>query len=167
MYHSKNISEIIKNLSTDEQIGLLEKEVLKRIDKHGKNIIPKKKRKSIFKIFLEELLSPIELILLITIVISIIIKENTDAIVITFIVLVNLFMGTYQETKALKSAEALSKLLKIKCKVLRDKLTRVGKGTGLLQFENEKDVEEALKMNGQVWQDKTLHIQKSKYIVPV
>ena len=80
MYHSKNISEIIKNLLTDEQIGLLEKEVLKRIDKHGKNIIPKKKRKSIFKIFLEELLSPIELILLITIVISIIIKENTDAI---------------------------------------------------------------------------------------
>ena len=120
MYHSKNISEIIKNLLTDEQIGLLEKEVLKRIDKHGKNIIPKKKRKSIFKIFLEELLSPIELILLITIVISIIIKENTDAIVITFIVLVDLFMGTYQETKALKSAEALSKLLKIKCKVLRE-----------------------------------------------
>lgn len=120
MYHSKNISEIIKSLSTDEQIGLLEKEALKRIDKHGKNIIPKKKRKSIFKIFLEELLSPIELILLITIVISIIIKENTDAIVITFIVLVDLFMGTYQETKALKSAEALSKLLKIKCKVLRE-----------------------------------------------
>ena len=29
-------------------------------------------------------------------------------------------MGTYQETKALKSAEALSKLLKIKCKVLRE-----------------------------------------------
>lgn len=51
--------------------------------------------------------------------------------------------------------------------MLRDKLTRVGKGTGLLQFENEKDVEEALKMNGQVWQDKTLHIQKSKYIVPI
>lgn len=37
----------------------------------------------------------------------------------------------------------------------------------MLQFENEKDVAEALKMDGQVWQDKTLHVQRSKYVVPV
>ena len=53
-----------------------------------------------------------------------------------------------------------------KCKVLRDKLTRVGKGTGLLQFENESGVAEALKLNGQTWQDNILSIQKSKYPVP-
>lgn len=54
----------------------------------------------------------------------------------------------------------------ISCKVLRDKLTKVGKGTGLLQFDNESGVEEALKLDGQTWKDNTLHIQKSKYPVP-
>lgn len=43
-----------------------------------------------------------------------------DALVIAFIVLVDVIMGTYQENKALKSAEALSEMLKVKAKVLRD-----------------------------------------------
>ena len=50
-------------------------------------------------------------------------------------------------------------------RVIRDKLTRMGKGTGLLQFESPSSVEEALKMDGQTWQDKTLHVQKSKFAV--
>lgn len=54
----------------------------------------------------------------------------------------------------------------VSCKVIRDKLTRVGKGSGLLQFENESGVAEALKLNGQTWQDKTIRVQKSKYPVP-
>ena len=60
------------------------------------------------------------MILLITIIISFLIGETTDAIVITFIVLVDVLMGTYQENKALKSAEALSKLIKVKTKVIRN-----------------------------------------------
>ena len=54
----------------------------------------------------------------------------------------------------------------VKSKLVRDKVTFVGKGTGLLQFENESGVEEALKLNGQMWKDKTLQIQRSKYPVP-
>ena len=57
---------------------------------------------------------------MITVLISFLIGEVTDALVITFIILVDVIMGTYQENKALKSAEALSKLLKVKAKVLRD-----------------------------------------------
>ena len=54
----------------------------------------------------------------------------------------------------------------VKSKIVRDKITLVGKGAGLLQFENENGVEEALKLNGQVWKDKKLQIYRSKYAIP-
>lgn len=50
-------------------------------------------------------------------------------------------------------------------RIIRDKVTRVGKGTGLLQFEEEAGMEEALKLDGEEWQGKKLHIQKSRFAV--
>ena len=44
-------------------------------------------------------------------------------------------------------------------------MTRVGKGTGLLQFEGEDGFNAALKMDHEVWQGKKLHIVKSKFAV--
>ena len=120
MYYNTDKSIVVKELDTNIEKGLIDNQVNKNLQKYGKNILPSKKRKSIINIFLSELLSPIEMILLITIVISFLIGETTDAIVITFIVLVDVLMGTYQENKALKSAEALSKLIKVKTKVIRN-----------------------------------------------
>lgn len=120
MYYNTDKSIVVKELDTDIEKGLTDNQVNKNLQKYGKNILPSKKRKSIINIFLSELLSPIEIILLITIIISFLIGETTDAIVITFIVLVDVLMGTYQENKALKSAEALSKLIKVKTKVIRN-----------------------------------------------
>lgn len=125
MYYSKNIEEIISKLKTNQEKGLTEENVNNLLKSNGKNILPTKKRKSIFDIILEELSSPIEIILIITIIISFLIKEITDALVISFIVSVDIVMGTYQEYKALKSAESLSKLIKVKSKVIRDGKTKI------------------------------------------
>lgn len=119
MEYNKNIEEIIKNLDSSYE-GLSSSEAKKRLEKYGKNVLPSKKRDSILKIFLGELTSPIEMVLIVTVIISLIIGETVDAIVILFIILVDVLMGTYQENKALKSAEALTKMLKTKAKVLRD-----------------------------------------------
>ena len=48
---------------------------------------------------------------------------------------------------------------------MRDKLTKMGKGAGLLQFADEQGLEEALKLDGQTWKDNVIHVQKSKYPV--
>lgn len=119
MYFTKKIDEILKELNTN-LTGLTKEEAKKRLQEQGKNILPTKKRDSILKLFLKEFASPIEMILVITVIISFIIGEVTDAIVIAFIVLVDVIMGTYQENKALKSAEALTKMIKVKAKVLRE-----------------------------------------------
>lgn len=119
MYYSKDNNDILNELNTNIN-GLTKEEAKKRLEENGKNILPTKKRDSILKIFFNELKAPIEIILIITVIISLFIGETVDALVITFIILVDVIMGTYQENKALASAEALSKMLKVKAKVLRN-----------------------------------------------
>ena len=119
MYYNEEIEEVIKKTESSDK-GLTLKEVTKKIAKYGKNVLPSKKRDSIAKLFMKELLSPIELILVFTVIVSFIVGETVDALVILFIILLDVIMGTYQENKALKSAEALSKMLKTKNKVLRN-----------------------------------------------
>lgn len=119
MDYNLTIKEILEKLESSID-GLSEKEAINRLNKNGKNVIPSKRKDSILKIFLGELLSPIEIILLITIIISFFMGEIVDALVITFIVLLDVIIGTYEENKALKSVEALTKMVKNKTKVLRE-----------------------------------------------
>lgn len=119
MYYNKEINEIKKNLNIVDR-GLTQNEVLNRQEKYGKNILPKKKRDSILKIFFSEFKDPMVLLLLVAVIISFISKEIVDALAILFIVLVDAIMGTYQENKANKVADSLSKLISAKIKVFRN-----------------------------------------------
>ena len=119
MFYSKEIEEIEKELETNSN-GLSSKEAKNRIEKYGKNCLPRKKKDSVFKIFFNELKDPIVLLLLVAILVSIIAGEVIDAFAIIFIVLIDLIMGTYQENKANNTAEALEKLVTVKTKVIRN-----------------------------------------------
>ena len=119
MYFNQEVEDILKNLNTSD-MGLTEEEARKRLLRDGQNILPREKRDSILKLFLKEFVSPIQIILIITVIISFLLGEIVDAGVIAFIILVDVIMGTYQENKALNQAEALSKMLRMKAKVLRD-----------------------------------------------
>ena len=105
--YNKEWKQVVEELNSKIE-GLSNKEAKKRLEENGKNMLPKEKQDSIVKIFFSELLAPLEIILLITVIISFIIGEIIDAIVILFIILIDVIMGTYQEYKALKSAESLS-----------------------------------------------------------
>ena len=119
MFYNERIEDIEKRLETSSN-GLSNLEAKKRIEKYGKNILPKKKQDGILKIFINEFKDPIVLLLIFAIVVSFIASETLDAIAIIFIVLVDAIMGTYQENKANNTAEALSNLVKVKSKVIRD-----------------------------------------------
>lgn len=118
-YYSMSVDEIFKRFRTSES-GLTSREVKKRLEKYGRNELPKKKADSIFKMFFKELVDPIVLLLIVAIVASLIVGEVIDALAIVFIISVDLFMGTYQEKKASNTAEALSNLVKEKVKVERN-----------------------------------------------
>lgn len=117
-WHSTEKEEVLEILKSSE-LGLDEKEVKLREEKYGKNELPKGKTPSLFKIFIEQLLDPIILLLVVAMIFSILIKENIDAIAIAFIILVDIILGTFQEWKANKNVEALTKLIEIRTKIIR------------------------------------------------
>ncbi len=111
--------EILKKLETNIE-GLSEEEANNRLQEYGLNELPKKKKDSIIKIFFMQFNNPITFIMLIAAALSFLIKEVTDAVAIIFIILVDAIMGTVQEWKANKSAEALANMIKVKTQVFRD-----------------------------------------------
>ncbi|MBR5419097.1 HAD-IC family P-type ATPase [Candidatus Saccharibacteria bacterium] len=118
-YYDKDISEVQYELGTSE-LGLRQSEVRERRAKYGANILPKKKKDGIIKIFFREFLDPMILLLLVAIAASIIAGEYVDAIVIAVIILADAVMGAYQENRANNTAESLANYIKVKVRVLRD-----------------------------------------------
>ena len=118
-YYAMTIDEVFKRFQVDEY-GLSTREATKRLNKYGKNELPKKERDSILKIFLLEMVDPIVLLLIIAIIASFVVGEVVDAFAIIFIVLVDLIIGTYEENKANTTVEALASLVPEKVKVDRD-----------------------------------------------
>lgn len=119
MFYKKNIKEIEQELGTSNK-GLTSEEAQKRIKKYGKNVLPKKEKDSIFKIFLNEFKDPMIILLLVAVIASFMASEVVDGIAILFIILIDAVMGAYQENKANNTAEALAKLVTTRVKVVRD-----------------------------------------------
>ena len=111
-YHVYSKDKVLDLVESNEEVGLTNNEASKRLKKYGYNELPKKKKDSVLKIFFSGLLDPIVMILVVTIIFSVIIGETVDAIVIGFIIFVDLLVGTIQEVSAEKSADALANLIK-------------------------------------------------------
>lgn len=118
-FYNNSIKEALEFLEVTED-GLTNKEVKKRLEKFGKNVLPQKKQDSIFKLFISQFQNPIELILVVTVIFSLIANEVVDAIALVFIILVDVIMGTYQEWKARKDAESLINMIKVNARVIRN-----------------------------------------------
>ena len=119
MFYNKTIEEIETELNTGIN-GITEEEAKKRIELYGKNELPKKKKDSVVKIFINEFKDPIVMLLVVAIIASFVVGEVVDAIAIVFIVLIDIVIGTYQENKANNTAEALASLVTEKAKVIRN-----------------------------------------------
>ena len=118
-WYKINNDDVIKKIKSDIN-GLTSSEVKKRQERDGLNVLPKEEKDGPIKIFLSEFKDPIIWLLLVAIIFSFIVNEYMDGFAILFIVLIDAILGTVQEWKASKSAEALENLITVKVKVLRD-----------------------------------------------
>lgn len=119
MHHLK-IEEVYKKLNSSID-GLNIDKVEELQQKNGKNILPKKKIDSFFKIFFNEFKDPIVILLLVTAMFSFFIGEVIDGIIILIIILIDLFLGTIQEYNAEKTVDSLANIIRVNSKVIRDK----------------------------------------------
>ena len=118
-YHTLTEEETLKELQTTIK-GLDENEVKKRQEQYGLNELPHKKQDSLLKLFISQFQNPIELILVFTVIVSLLLKEYVDGIALIIIIAIDVIMGTYQEWKARKDAEALISMIRVTSKVIRN-----------------------------------------------
>ena len=116
MWQTLRKDEVVRNLGTNEKVGLSDEEVKVRQEKYGKNKLQEKRKESFFIKFLKQFNDFMIIILIIASIISAVVSkmqgENdyVDSIIIIGIVVFNALMGVIQESKAEKSIEALKKM---------------------------------------------------------
>jgi Ca2+-transporting ATPase len=124
-WHEVSIGNVLKILGTTEK-GLTEPEAKTRLGKYGLNEIKRKRKISKLKILLSQFTSPLVIILIIATILSALIGEILDAIVILVILIFNAAFGFFQEYKAEKTIEALKKLTAPEAMVVREgKIKRI------------------------------------------
>ncbi|MEN2983836.1 MAG: calcium-translocating P-type ATPase, PMCA-type [Dictyoglomaceae bacterium] len=114
------IDEIIKELGTDLEKGLSEKEAKERQKIFGRNVLPEKTPTTFLKLFINQFKEFLTIILISATFISLILGEIKDAIAIFVIVLINAILGASQEFKAEKTLASLKALTNPVVKVIRD-----------------------------------------------
>lgn len=119
MYGEKTVKEAERLLHTDIGQGLLNREAADRLQKDGPNELKKGKKKTKAATFLEQLNDPLIAVLLVAAFISFLLKEISDAMIISVVVIVNAVVGVIQEGKAQKALESLQKLTSPKASVRR------------------------------------------------
>lgn len=120
MYFNEQREEIVERLQSDPARGLTAAEAAARLETYGPNKLDEGKKKSIFMLFLGQLNDPLIFILIIAAVVSGLMSEISDTIIIGLVVILNAIIGVSQEAKAEKSMEALKKLSTPKAYVIRD-----------------------------------------------
>ena len=119
-FHKMNKKEVEDALHTDLSLGLTSSDVKKRQQQYGNNELEEGEKQSALLLFFSQFKDFMVLVLLAATLISGILGEYIDAIAIIAIVIVNAFLGFFQERKAEKSLQALKELSAPQVHVLRD-----------------------------------------------
>ncbi|MGE5654980.1 MAG: cation-translocating P-type ATPase, partial [Bacillota bacterium] len=119
-WHAKELQETVSLLETQLEQGLSGNEAATRLEKYGPNELKGKPPATFLQRLLEQFKDFLVIILIIAAVVSALVGEGVDALVIIGIVVVNAILGVNQESKAEKSLEALQRMSAPHAKALRD-----------------------------------------------
>lgn len=118
-YFQFSTDEVYQQLLVDPQLGLDKNEVAKRQEEYGKNVLSGQKKKSLFSIFFSQLNDALIYVLLAAVIITVAMGEYTDGIIIMIVILINAFLGMFQEIKASNAIAALQSMASPKALVRR------------------------------------------------
>jgi len=118
-WHTLKVEDLINELGTDLTGGLTTDEAAHRLQKYGRNELIERGAKSPWRILLEQLTGIMVVILIISAMVSLVLEEYTDAIVILIIVVLNALLGFVQEYRAEQAMAALKKMATPRVRVRR------------------------------------------------
>ncbi len=124
--HSRNTSEVIRSFSSSETDGLSAKQAQKLLEKYGKNELPAVKGPGLLKKFFMQFNDFMIYTLLCAAIISFAVSfmhgepDFIEPAIILIIVMVNAWVGVFQEAKAEQALAALKKMTAPMAAVIRD-----------------------------------------------
>ena len=119
MYYKLKREEVFDKFSSSRE-GLTKKQVKTRQKKYGFNVLSKPKKLSVVKLFVQQFISPLVLLLIFAVIVSFFLGHLIDSVLILIILLFNALLGFFQEFKAEKALELLRDMQEEKCFVIRD-----------------------------------------------
>ena len=118
-YYTNSGDEVLKELNSSLN-GLTNGEATNRLNKYGYNELEQKKKKTLLKMIVLQLKDAMIIILFIAALISFLLNETAEAIVILVIIFINTLISIIQEKKAENAIEALKSISAPNVKVIRD-----------------------------------------------
>lgn len=122
-YYQQSPSDVLRDLSTDQQTGLTSSQVADRLEAYGHNVLEQKAGIPWWKLFLQQFASPLMVVLLAATIVSSLIGDTHGGIMIMIIVCMNAIIGFIQEYNAEKSIESLKEMMSLHSTVIRDGVT--------------------------------------------
>ncbi len=102
------------------QSGLTTEQANEKLSQFGKNKLRDTQKKSVLYQLLKQFFNPLILVLLFISLITFIVGEIVEAVVISFVIIMNCLIGFFQERKAEHAVDSIRKLISLKSKVYRD-----------------------------------------------
>lgn len=119
-WHSKKIEKVLEHFKVEPTVGLTDTQVSEFRKEYGANLLISKKAKSNWILLFEQFNNPIIIILIIAAMINAFISDIKDSFVIGAVVILNTFIGFFQERRASDALKSLQKMAAPKARVLRN-----------------------------------------------
>src|SRR5947208_1900120 len=118
-WHTLGIEEALRKQGVDAATGLSEAEAQRRLKQFGPNKFAEAKKEPGYVAFLNQYRDPMQIVLLVAAIVSLIIQQWSTAFILIILTLFNALLALRQEGKAEASVAALQKMLIVKSKVRR------------------------------------------------
>ncbi len=115
---SDSIDTVLENLHTTSA-GLTSEEAALRLKRYGENRLREEERISVWEILFQQFKSVLVWLLIFAVLVSLLLGDVLESVVIACILVVNSAIGFLQEFRAEKALEALKKISGFKAKVFR------------------------------------------------
>jgi potassium/sodium efflux P-type ATPase len=119
-YHLLTADETKSLLHTDITAGLTQDEASERLQRVGANELYGSSGTSTLKVFLSNLFNSMNIVLLIALIVSLVVNDWVEGIVLAVVIITNTGIGFFQEFKSEKTMEALKKMSSPTARVLRN-----------------------------------------------
>ncbi len=119
-WYALAVDDVARSLGTDLERGLTSEEAARRLQEYGPNELREKPPVPFWKRVVDQLNNFVVILLIVAAIISALLGDVVEAIVIMAIVVLNTVVGVIQESKAEQALESLKKMAAPEAQVIRD-----------------------------------------------